>query len=817
MSLVDHKEARRRQQFLEVVHAEDEILLRELGHSDREGESRETQTTDPTRRGYNADGRLKTMGLALSGGGIRAASFALGVMQGLNIRQAPGTGDGDVSDDDDAPQARLLDYVDYLSTVSGGGYAGAAFSYYRHLGRQREQARDKGPRSTFDTPPPEELSLKHFPEPEYDVLNRRESRMIDFSRFRRNHLTPDSTLSFASLLAIALRTVIISWPIYLSAMTLAMIGIYLLAFASGELIPSEFSHWLFQLCQGVVPHDTKELSQTPGDERFVVFAAVVTALAVLAYLANSTIALLVSGRALYMSSHYSLRRFSQGFIGKALLLAVLGLVLAVTPLVATLVADGPTRAALMGALIAGNAAGGAGVLSIKIGALVKPLLSVQTIVVVAAIVLLFGNLVFAYEIAELIVAQAGHWLGLQAASEVTPRHGLGALALGAILAFTVLGLRANINYVSLHRMYRDRLMEAFMPNLQAAMDKDNTELATDADQLHLKELTHRPLHFVNTNVVLSNSGDSRYRGRAGDSFILAPHYCGSWATGWRRTEEFSATPDSDPGMTLATAMTISGAAVNPRVGPSGWATPISNPIASAMASFLNLRLGCWVANPDARDQGRQANFFNAGLKGLFNSGFSEQEQLVELTDGGHFENTGIYELLRRRVDVIVFCDASADQQFNFKDLGIAIERARVDLSVDIRFADDNYDLRHLMPGSAGEELYEKRYELATRGYAMGTIEYPPLTYDSPQGEVTLPAHTGTFIYLKSVITPDMPADIYSYRGAFPEFPYQPITDQMFDESQFESYRELGFRVAARMNEEQHERLRQDLRTDHAPT
>ena len=62
-------------------------------------------------------------GLALSGGGIRSATFALGVLQGLAQTSAPSN--VPAKDLDTEPQKSLLARFDYLSTVSGGGYIGA--------------------------------------------------------------------------------------------------------------------------------------------------------------------------------------------------------------------------------------------------------------------------------------------------------------------------------------------------------------------------------------------------------------------------------------------------------------------------------------------------------------------------------------------------------------------------------------------------------------------------------------------------------------------------------------------------------------------
>ena len=56
------------------------------------------------------DPQQPVSGLAISGGGIRSASFGLGVLQSL------------VAND-------RLKEIDYLSTVSGGGYIGSALTW----------------------------------------------------------------------------------------------------------------------------------------------------------------------------------------------------------------------------------------------------------------------------------------------------------------------------------------------------------------------------------------------------------------------------------------------------------------------------------------------------------------------------------------------------------------------------------------------------------------------------------------------------------------------------------------------------------------
>ena len=53
---------------------------------------------------------------------------------------------------------------------------------------------------------------------------------------------------------------------------------------------------------------------------------------------------------------------------------------------------------------------------------------------------------------------------------------------------------------------------------------------------------------------------------------------------------------------------------------------------------------------------------------------------------------------------------------------------------------------------------------------------------------------GTLLYIKSSLTGDEPADVLRYASLHPAFPHESTSDQFFDESQFESYRALGYHI-----------------------
>ena len=135
----------------------------------------------------------------------------------------------------------------------------------------------------------------------------------------------------------------------------------------------------------------------------------------------------------------------------------------------------------------------------------------------------------------------------------------------------VTGHFVNVNLISVHRYYRDRLMEAFLPDPPAvstngAIVYTDVAEAADIGKLHAfaDTDTHTPTgpyHLVNTNVILVDSKEKHWRVRGGDSFVLSPLFCGSNATGWCNTQYLLGGD-----LTLATAMAISGAAANPYAG-----------------------------------------------------------------------------------------------------------------------------------------------------------------------------------------------------------------------------------------------------------
>jgi hypothetical protein len=266
---------------------------------------------------------------------------------------------------------------------------------------------------------------------------------------------------------------------------------------------------------------------------------------------------------------------------------------------------------------------------------------------------------------------------------------------------------------------------------------------------------------------MMGSKNIKLQGRGADNFIFSPLYCGSLSSGYARTKDYVG-----GGMDLATAFSISGAAVD----PNSYATRSRS--VSFLMSLLNIRLGYWIKNPRFPPKLPPALtrpwWYVYLFREMLGSGLNEQQSYVHLSDGGHFENLGLYELIRRRCKYIIVSDAGADPEYAFLSLGQVIEMVRVDFGAQI-----DIDVSTLEPGGA------RRF--SERSFVVGKISYP---------EATEPAW---LLYVKPVVTRNMPEDIYGYRRMHPEFPQQSTANQFFDEAQFEAYRELGFQIGRQLS------------------
>lgn len=217
---------------------------------------------------------------------------------------------------------------------------------------------------------------------------------------------------------------------------------------------------------------------------------------------------------------------------------------------------------------------------------------------------------------------------------------------------------------------------------------------------------------------------------------------------------------------MGTAIALSGAAASPNMGSH------SSAVVAFIMTLFNARLGSWLGNPGpagsrtwtfAGPRSAMASMLKEALGLTSNRG-----EYVYLSDGGHFENLGLYEMIRRRCRSIVVLDAGADPDFTFDDLGNALRKIRIDFGVAIDFDDAQFaDLRN-----------------RERRCAVATIRYQDRYGDGQQD--------GRLLYIKPMHVGSEPPDVQSYRAANPNFPHESTAKQFFDESQTESYRALGF-------------------------
>ncbi|SEK27578.1 Patatin-like phospholipase [Stigmatella aurantiaca] len=348
--------------------------------------------------------------------------------------------------------------------------------------------------------------------------------------------------------------------------------------------------------------------------------------------------------------------------------------------------------------------------------------------------------------------------------ELWPQRDLPVLALAVVWALLTL-LLLDINSTSLHGFYRDRLSKLY---LVRPVDQS----IESTDELKLSELNNKgegsaaPYHLVNATLNLHGSSELELRGRKSDFFIFSKNYCGSPHTGFCPTADLE---QVDPRINLGAAMAISGAAAAPNMG-----TLNLNQLRFLMA-MLNARLSYWVPNPRrVVDKGTASWRWPSGPGALHllceASGFLDASgPYVNVSDGGHLENLGVYELLRRRCKVIIAIDGEADPDMKFPSLHTLMRYAWIDLGVRIELKLD--ELRPMPGGMPSQHI------------TIGTIHYGRAT-----GGDEL---RGTFVYIKSSVTGDENLVISDYRAAQPKFPHESTADQFFTEHQFESYRALG--------------------------
>jgi hypothetical protein len=649
-----------------------------------------------------------TVGLALSGGGIRSATFNLGVLQGLCKHS-------------------LLRFIDYLSTVSGGGYIGSCLS------------------SLLDNP---NASVEKEKFPFRFERGRKdpgsgqwadERKEVKHLRQYGNYLAPDRSL--------------------FSPQVWRLVGSFISGLVLTNLIPFGLLILIMKIIQ-IIGRHSAVLNPLPTWIFIVAFGVLV-------------VMVLVRWGAAFGNLHYSGRLRLGNILGWFMFVASILLVVGLL-LMLTLKGPAPLEkliALVKGWLTSGKVLGG-GLASAALGLLMgvvrtesSLLRLIRTIVfriawlaVLPILYLFFVKFALRYEL-----IQHPYWPFVISGA---------ALIVGAFI---------NSNRVSIHHIYRDRLSEAYIIKRQPLAGGNETgdislsgvplegdeDMIVSNESLCLHQL-HRhatgPYHLINATLNVPDSRNRYLRGRGAELFLFSKEYVGAMSTGYRDTSTY------ENGATrLATAMAVSGAAASPQLGSS------TSRILTLMLTLLNVRLNRWMPNPNP-EYGSERRYphgfwFWYFMKELLGRG-RETDALLNISDGGHHENLGVYPLLQRRCRFIIASDAGADPSFRMSDLANLMRKARIDLGVTLKF-----DLKALRPDPG------KGSHTVAKNVVCGTILYP-------EGK------TGVLVYIKSSLTGREPEDILTYDRENPDFPDESTGDQFFDEGQFESYRELGYQIAS---------------------
>src|SRR5579872_105239 len=390
--------------------------------------------------------------------------------------------------------------------------------------------------------------------------------------------------------------------------------------------------------------------------------------------------------------------------------------------------------------------------------------------------------------------QENYWTVLNSESVA----GLALMGVIFLAAGLLLSWRVDVNDFSLHHFYRNRLVRCYLgasnidrrPEPFTGFDtNDDIWLCAFADDYP------GPYPILNAALNITGGEELGYATRRAKSFAFTPVYCGyelgsdagsrfsrcdGFENSYAKTQQGRVNGGlgkfpTECGISLGTAMAISGAAASPNMGYH------TSPATAFFMALFDVRLGWWMGNPRKKEKwGTTGPALGFGY--LFSELFAQSDQkksYVYLSDGGHFENLAVYELIRRRCRLIVACDGDADSAYQFTDLLSLIEKARTDFGVRIEI-----DFASIRPTDGGREC--------PKNFVLGKIYYDPTDRND----------AGTLILVKASMplrnaaprNPSdrkLPEDVWRYYEQNPPFPHQTTADQWFDELQFESYRALG--------------------------
>lgn len=370
-----------------------------------------------------------------------------------------------------------------------------------------------------------------------------------------------------------------------------------------------------------------------------------------------------------------------------------------------------------------------------------------------------------------VCQNAGYWYSL--ASFPSSLSGIVFILAAAIAS--LLCWRLDINIFSLNAFYAYRLTRCYLGATRTRRNPGKFTGFDPADDTPLPALANSrqpgcpafpgPFSIVNCTLNLAGASDLNLHSRQSASFTFTPLHAGCVR------EEVGFVPlqanqhiyrGQNHCLTLGTAIAVSGAAANPNMGYH------TSTAAGFLLTLFNLRLGAWFPNPSRKPYEFPSPRFSAVpiVQELFGSA-DDDGDFLNISDGGHFENLGIYELVRRKCKVILASDAECDPDLTFGSLGNVIRLCQVDHGATITI-----DVNSIRRSPNG---------FSTAHCAIGKILYND-------------GSLGYLIYLKSSLTGTEDTAVREYKDSHPTFPHETTADQFFSEQQFESYRMLGHAI-----------------------
>jgi hypothetical protein len=662
-------------------------------------------------------------GIALSGGGVRSATFAFGVMQALVRR-------------------RLLEQVDYLSTVSGGGYLGAYIS------------------SWFRKHPTSELPIS-------SELGSTESSEVQRLRDYASYLAPQghtSGLTFAALLALgfSINLILIS-PILI---VLALVFSFSLYWAPFQY-PLSVTLMLFAVWAVLyaIFVSTKLTAPTQSRPRKIL-------LDVTDWFFIGTATFLFfqfQAPAVYAVHSFGSDTAAKIYYGIAGSFGAVGVAIATMRGIFERFSNVVSR-----------------FWRIAMG-LLAPLFLWYIVLLIEVTLAYPCSWLYLQEPTKIdilgTVRDATRWFKEESfhcatafgtydfAEKDVWRIAAIYLAVAGVTA--LLSLFVNVNSTSLHTFYRDRLAEAYIFSdarrsllrsfgtlLLSILPGRVAKQSIWTESVQLSSLSNSGPHQLINAAINIQSSDRNMRGRNAEVFTFSRLFSGSEATGYCPTTLLEL---ADRQLDLATVTAVSGAAFAPNQGRS------TNRALRFLMAIANARLGYWLVNPMYVAEGKFVSrkvspyFFFLELFGRLN----EQRRRVYISDGGHIENLGAYELLKRQCRYLIICDAECDPKTTFHGLSHLIRLALIDFGYKIEI--------NLLNVRQTKDFSRVHCAVGSVHYGNGVI--------------------GRILYIKPTLTGDEPEYLYEYRSRNPSFPHESTADQFFTEEQFEAYRRLGEHIA----------------------